>query len=318
MKTKTPSLLWFSCLLLAAGARGGPPPLESYPPAVGHPIDLWPEGIPGYRADGPKEYVKDGRVMHVRHPTLIAYLPPAGTACGTAIIDCPGGGYVRLPADKVEGDEPRWLNHLGITVFVLTYRFGDDSPAAPLQDVLRAIRLVRSHAADYGIRPDRIGLIGGSAGGHVATSAATLYDDPAGRTGSPLDQVSGRPDFTILLYPVITMQDPYVHKGSRGGLLGPNPTPELIRHYSTELHVTKDTPPAFIVSTQEDHSVPLENAVAYFMALRHAGVPGELLLFEKGPHGFGFKPGLGPTSDWPARCIEWLQFHDLIPATAKS
>ncbi len=297
----------------------GPPSVyATYPGTEGKPINLWPEGIPGYRQDGPAESVVDGRVYHVRHPTLIAYLPPPGTACGTAIIDAPGGGYVRLPAEKGEGAEPRWLNHLGITVFVLTYRFGDDAPSAPLQDVLRAIRLVRSHAAEYGIRPDRIGIIGDSAGGHVATAASTLYDDPAGRTGSPLDQVSGRPDFAILLYPVVTMEDPYVHKGSRGGLLGPNPTPAAEQHYSTELHVTKDTPPAFIVSTQEDHSVPLENAVAYFMALRRAGVRAELHLYEKGPHGFGFTAGLGPTSDWPARCVDWLRFHDLIPAAPGS
>lgn len=297
----------------------GPPSVyATYPGTEGRPIDLWPEGIPGHRADGPAETVVDGKVYHVRHPTLIAYLPAPGTANGTAVIDAPGGGYVRLPAEKGEGDEPRWLNHLGITVFVLTYRFGDDSAAAPLQDVLRAIRLVRAHAADYGIRADRIGIIGGSAGGHIAAIASTLYDDPVGKTGAALDQVSGRPDFAIMLYPVVTMEDPYVHKGSRGGLLGPNPTAEARRHYSAEQHVTKDTPPAFIVSTEEDHSVPLENAVAYFMALRRAGVRAELHLYEKGPHGFGFTAGLGPTSDWPARCVDWLRFHDLIPAAPPS
>jgi acetyl esterase/lipase len=318
MKINLLSTLLSGGLLLAAIARGAPLPLDTYPAAEGHPVDLWPEGIPGYRADGPAQTVKDGKVYHVRRPTLIAYLPPAGTSVGTAIIDAPGGGYVRLPADKGEGAEPRWLNHLGITVFVLTYRFGDDSPAAPLQDVLRAIRLVRAHAAEYGLDPRRIGVMGGSAGGHVAASAATLYDDPAGKTGTALDQVSARPDFTIMLYPVITMQDPYVHQGSRGGLLGPHPSAELIQHYSAELHVTKDTPPAFIVSTQEDHSVPLENAVAYFMALRRAGVRAELHLYEKGPHGFGFNPNLGPTSEWPARCVDWMRFHGFLPAAPAS
>jgi acetyl esterase/lipase/lysophospholipase L1-like esterase len=325
MKIKSLAALVMGGLILGRGFAQTAPapaalpanslPFDAYPATTGHPIDLWPEGIPGYRADGPAETIQGDRVLHVRHPTLIAYLPPAGTANGTAVVDCPGGGYVRLPSGKMEGAEPRWLNRLGVTVFVLTYRFGDDSPAAPLQDVLRAVRLVRSHAADYGIRPDRIGVMGDSAGGHVATSAATLYDDPAGRTGSPLDKVSGRPDFTVLLYPVITMRDPFVHKGSRGGLLGPHPTPEMIDHYSTELHVTKDTPPAFIVSTQEDKSVPLENAVAYFMALRNAGIPAQLQLFEKGPHGFGFTPGLGPTSGWPARCEEWLRYHGWLPAS---
>jgi len=250
--------------LMVATALGVGP----YPATKGRPIDLWPEGIPGYKADGPAETVKDGWIIHVRHPTLIAYLPPAGQGCGTAVIFCPGGGYIHLPTENAECAEARWLNHLGIAAFVLTYRFGDDGPSAPLRDVLRAVRLVRSRAADYGIRSDRIGILGASAGGHVAASAATLYDDPDGRTGSPLDQVNGRPDFTMLLYPVITMREPFVHRGSRRGLLGVDPPPALVDHYSVELHVAKDTPPAFLVSTQEDKSVPLENSVAYFSARR--------------------------------------------------
>jgi acetyl esterase/lipase len=290
---------------------------EPYPATAGHPIDLWPEGIPGYRADGPAETVKDGWVIHVRHPTLIAYLPPAEQRCGTAVVFCPGGGYVHLPTEIEECAEARWLNHLGIAAFVLTYRFGDDGPSAPLRDVLRAVRLVRSDAAEYGIRPDRIGILGASAGGHVATAAATLYDDPDGRTGASLDQVSGRPDFTVLLYPVITMREPFVHRGSRRGLLGADPSAALVDHFSTELHVTKDTPPAFLVSTQEDTSVPLENSLAYFAALRKAGVAAELHLFERGPHGFKFTQGLGPTSDWPARCEDWLRFHNWISAATK-
>ena len=300
---------------------------EPYPATTGHPIDLWPEGIPGYRADGPAEKVvvftaadkvKPGRfIYHVRHPKLVAYLPPAGTGCATAIVYCPGGGYIRLPAETEEGEEPRWLNHLGIAVFVLTYRFGDDGPNAPLRDVLRAIRLVRSHAADYGIRPDRIGVMGGSAGGHLAANASTLYDDPDGKTGSPLDEVSGRPDFAVMNYPAISLRPPYaLHP--HDGLLGANPSPELINHYSSELHVTKDTPPTFLVTTQGDKSVPLANSIIYYEALNKAGVSAELHLYEKGAHGFGMTPGLGPTSDWPARCEDWLRFHGWIRPAARS
>lgn len=287
-------------------------------PVPGRAIELWPEGIAGHRDGGPAEEVREGHVYHVRNPKLEAYLPAPGTACGTAVILCPGGGYVRLPVDAKEGQLERWLNHMGIAVFDLTYRFGDDSPNAPLLDVLRAIRLVRSHAADYGLQPDHIGVLGGSAGGHVAALAATLFDDPAGKTGVALDSVSARPDFAVMLYPVITMQDPYVHKGSRGGLLGPNPSPEAIERYSMELHVTKANPPTFLISTEADHTVPLENSWLFFEALRKAGVPAELHLFEKGPHGFGFSPGMGPTSDWPARCEDWLRFRGMIPAAAKS
>jgi acetyl esterase/lipase len=306
-------LICFALFPLSVGLAAGP----TFDPAVvGQSIALWPEGLAGHRADGPPEVVREGHVYHVRNPKLKGYLPAAGTACGTAVILCPGGGYVRLPVDTQEGQLERWLNHLGIAVFDLTYRFGDDSPSAPLLDVLRAIRLVRAHAADYGIKPDRIGVLGGSAGGHVAALAATLFDDPAGKTGAALDSVSGRPDFAVMLYPVITMQDPFVHKGSRGGLLGANPTAELMARYSMELHVTKNNSPAFIVSTQADHTVPLENSWLFFEALRKAGVPAELHLFEKGPHGFTFTPGLGPTSDWPARCEDWLRFHGWIAAAA--
>jgi acetyl esterase/lipase len=310
---KTTLLTACCCGALALGAavaRGA----GSFPAVAGRPIELWPEGIPDYEPNGPPEVIRDHRLYHVRRPRLIAYLPPAGAGCGTAVVDCPGGGYTHVSdPNEAEGTQARWLNHLGVAVFALTYRFGEDGPATPLRDVLRAVRLVRSHAADYGIRPDRIGIIGGSAGGHVATCAATLYDDPAGRTGSPLDRVSGRPDFTILLYPVITLRDPYAHRGSRLALLGPHPSAELVDHYSTERQVTARTPPAFLVSTEEDTGVPLENAVAYYQALRRAGVPAELHLFERGPHGFGFTPGLGPTSDWPARCEDWLRFHGWIP-----
>jgi acetyl esterase/lipase len=315
MKFKPLSFILCGALVLAiVVARGA----ESYPAVQGQPIELWPEGIPGYQPNGPPEVIMNHRLYHVRRPRLIAYLPPAGTGCGTAVVDCPGGGYTHVgDPNGPEGTEERWLNHLGVAVFVLTYRFGEDGYATPLRDVLRAMRLIRSHAADYGIRPNRIGIIGGSAGGHLATCAATLYDDPDGRTGSPLDQVNGRPDFTILLYPVITLHEPYLHKGSRLALLGPNPSPELVDHYSTDLQVTKNTPPAFLVSTEEDKAVPLENSVAYFMALRRAGVAAELHLYEKGPHGFGFNtPGIGPTSEWPARCEDWLRFHGWIPPAA--
>jgi acetyl esterase/lipase len=320
---RTKALLALLLPLILGTTRGA----ESYPATTGIPINLWPEGIPGYRADGPPEKVmvftaadkvKPGRfIYHVRHPTLVAYLPPAGTACGTAIIFCPGGGYIRLPAETTENTEARWLNHLGVAVFVLTYRFGDDGPNAPLRDVLRAIRLVRSHAADYGVKPDCIGVMGGSAGGHLAANASTLYDDPDGKTGAPLDAVSGRPDFAIMLYPAISLRPPYALHPHEG-LLGPNGTPEQMNHFSSELHVTKDTSPAFIVTTQGDKSVPLANSIIYYEALNQAGVPAELHIFEKGAHGFGMESGLGPTSEWPARCEDWLRFHGWIGPAAKS
>jgi acetyl esterase/lipase len=177
---------------------------------------------------------------------------------------------------------------------------------APLRDVLRSIRLVRSRAAEFGVKPDRIGILGSSAGGHLAASASTLFDDPDGKTGAALDAVSGRPDFAVLLYPVITMDAKLTHAGSRKALLGANPTPEAVAHLSVELHVTKDTPPTFLVGTEEDKTVPIENSLMYFQALRHAGVPAELHIWPKGPHGFGMRQDLPGPSSWTNRLEEWL------------
>jgi len=281
-------------------------------------IDIWPEGVPGLLPNSPPEYIQDDRVFSVQHPTLTYFPAPADKANGTAIIVCPGGGYVRLAVSN-EGMGPvRWLNPLGVSVFILKYRLKEYGQPAPLRDVLRAVRLVRSRAKEFGINPDRIGIYGGSAGGHVAACAGTLYDDPEGKTGNPLDAVSARPDFLILQYPVITMKDPYVHKGSREALLGKNPTPEMIQRYSLELHVTKDTPPTFLLSTLEDKSVPAENVLLFHAALRAAGVPAELHVYEKGPHGFGMRTDLGPTSEWPKRAEEWMRSHGWLPVAGEA
>ena len=175
--------------------------------------------------------------------------------------------------------------------------------------MLRAVRLVRSRAAEFGIDPARIGVMGASAGGHLTASAATLYDAPEGRTGAALDAVSARPDFVALLYPVITMKPPFAHMGSRKALLGAEPSEALVERMSVETQVTAATPPAFLVHTAEDTSVPLENSILFYQALRKAGVPVEMHLFEKGAHGFGTAQGLGPTSDWPARLEAWMRAH---------
>jgi acetyl esterase/lipase len=310
-----PSFRVLASFLLLAVAL----PLRAAEPAApsGAPIELWPEGIAGHRAGGPPETVTQGHVYHVRQPTLTAFLAPADKACGTAIIYCPGGGYVRLPSNQDGGRVRAWLNDLGVSVFVLKYRFGDDGPDSSLRDVLRAIRLVRSRAAEFGVKPDHIGVFGGSAGGHVVTLAGTLFDDPAGRTGSPLDEVNARPDFVAALYPVVTMEEPFVHRGSRQGLLGPHPTPGELHRYSTDEQVTPRTSPTFLVTTLEDKSVPMENSLLYYQALRRARVPGELHVYEKGPHGFDFTPNLGPTSEWPQRLEDWLRFHGWLAPVAK-
>jgi acetyl esterase/lipase len=281
-------------------------------------IPLWPEGVPDAMTDGGEERLEDGRIYNVQAPTLTHFPADPAKACGTAVIVCPGGGYVRLAIAKEGGALGKQLNALGVTVFVLKYRLKEYGHPAPLRDVLRAVRLVRSRATEFGVRPDRIGVMGSSAGGHLAASAATLYDAPEGRTGAALDSTSARPDFVALLYPVISLSEPYVHRGSLGALLGENPSPELVEHLSLEKQVTKDTPPTFLVHTAEDKSVPLENSTLFFQALRRAGVPAEMHLYEKGPHGFGTQPGLGPTSEWPKRFEEWMRSHGWLDAPAAS
>lgn len=164
-----------------------------------------------------------------------------------------------------------------------------------------------------GVAPDRIGVIGFSAGGHLASSAGTLFDSPEGRTGSALDRVSARPDFLILVYPVISMSPPYVHTGSRDNLLGAHATPSQMEHLSTDLQVTRQTPPTFLVHSGTDETVPPENSVIFYSALRRAGVPAELHVYQEGPPGVGLEPNHGPISDWPKRCAEWMGVRGLLP-----
>lgn len=276
-------------------------------------IPLWPEGVPDAQPDGGQEYVKDDRVFNVQQPSLTLHAPPAGKANGTAVILCPGGGYGRL-AVSVEGTPTSaWLTAQGITCFILKYRLKEYGHPAPLRDVLRAVRLVRARAAEFGVDPARIGVYGSSAGGHLASCAATLFDHPAGRTGHPLDAVSARPDFAVLQYPVILLAGPHAHRGSVQNLLGAQPSAELLDLLSTDRQVTAQTPPVFLVHTAQDTSVPLENSLAFYAALRRAGVPAELHLYEKGPHGFGMRANLGPTSTWPQRCEEWMRSHGWLP-----
>jgi acetyl esterase/lipase len=301
---KTPRTLLAACLALSAAMTH---PLRAAPSV----IDIWPEGVPGLKPDGgPERDEGEGRVGNIQHPTLTYF--PAAEPNGTAVIVCPGGGYVRLSFAHEGTEVARWLNTLGVSAFVLKYRVKEYGHPAPLRDALRAIRLVRSRAGEFRIRPDRIGIMGFSAGGHVAATAGTLYDSPEGRTGAPLDAVSGQPDFMLLIYPVITMEDPYVHGGSRLNLIGPHPDQALKDHLSPELNVTPKTPPAFLVSTEEDRTVPFQNSVLFFEALKRAKVPAEIHIYEKGPHGFGLRKDLGPTSEWPDRCADWLRLHGWI------
>ncbi|HWA08867.1 MAG TPA: alpha/beta hydrolase [Opitutaceae bacterium] len=278
-------------------------------------IDLWPEGVPDLKPDATPEKEVNGTFSNIHHPSMIVYAPPAGKArTDTAVVFCAGGGYIHVAVGTPNGGQvTQWLNSIGITVFVLKYRSVEYGHPAPLRDVLRAVRIVRSRAAEFGVRPDHIGVMGGSAGGHLTASAGTLYDAPEGRTGAEIDKVSARPDFLVLIFPVLTMEEPYVHKASRTALLGPNPSEELKKHLSMELQVTKNTPPTFLVHSTADTTVPVENSLMFFQAMRNAKAPIEMHLYPNGPHGSGMATSLGPISEWPKHCEDWMRFNGWLP-----
>lgn len=281
-------------------------------------VRLWPEGVPGAIANGGPELLVDGRVSNVHDPTLTVFPAPPDKNTGTAFIVCPGGGYTRLAMEHEGRATAEWLNSLGVSAFVLRYRLKEYGHPSPLRDVLRAVRFLRANAKTWTVATDRIGVIGFSAGGHLAASAGTLFDDPDGRTGAALDATSARPDFMVLIYPVITMSGLNTHSGSAGALFGANATPEMRARLSLESRVTTRTPPTFLVHGGSDTSVPLENSVLFYSALRRAGVPAELHVFQDGAHGVGLQRGHGPMSDWPSRCAEWLAHRGLLTLPSAS
>jgi acetyl esterase/lipase len=275
-------------------------------------LPVWPNGVPNARPNPGPEQVDGERISNVSQPTLAVYPAAPDRHSGSAVIICPGGGY-RFLSNTREGHQyAQWLSSLGVTAFVLKYRLGDFGHPAPLQDVLHAIRLVRSQAAKYGIAPDRIGVMGSSAGGHLAASASTLYNHPAGRAGDALDAVSARPDFAILMYPVISMEPPTAHMGSREALIGANPPAALVQLMSLDKQVNAATPPTLLFHSQDDGAVPVDNSILYFQALTRARVPAEMMIYEHGGHGMAMSRGKGTASNWPARAEEWLRDRKLI------
>ncbi len=266
-------------------------------------IPLWPDGAPGALGHSANDI-----------PTLTPYLPPTKIATGTAMVICPGGGYQYL--EPREGrDYALWLNQHGLACFVLKYRLGNHGYHYPaeFQDVTRAMRWVRAHAADYKIDPDRIGIMGSSAGGHLASMALTHFDFGDTNSTDPIERQSSRPDLGILCYPVITMGE-LTHHGSYINLLGPNPSPELVQQLSSELQVRTNTPPCFIWCTWRDETVPMENTLMFAVALRKNHVPFDLHVYENGHHGLGLadKPPFAHPHPWANDCLYWLNQHKFI------
>lgn len=263
-------------------------------------IVLWPNGAPGALGQEPLDV-----------PTITPYLPAKEKATGAAIIICPGGGYARL-ADHEGKPVAEWLNSVGVTAFVLKYRHTARYPhPAPLQDAARAIRIVRARASEWSVDPKRIGMLGFSAGGHLASTAGTHFDTGNAVANDPIERVSSRPDLLVLIYPVITMRE-LTHAGSKRNLLGANPDESLVTQLSNDEQVTAETPPTFLVHTVADAGVPVENSLHFAAALRRAGVPFELHLYEQGPHGFGLGVKDPILATWPDRLAAWLSLRQFV------
>jgi len=275
-------------------------------------IPLYTGTVPDSKPSDVKENiikVADGteRVSNVVQPTLSVYLPPKEKANGTAVIICPGGGYARLSIDGEGREVAKRLNEMGVAAFVLKYRLPNDQSQpdksiAPLMDAQQSIRMVREQATKYNVNPNRIGIMGFSAGGHLASTAGTHFTKPVGQNVSA---TSVRPDFEVLIYPVISFSEELKHGGSRDNLIGKTPADDQIKLYSNELQVTAQTPPTFLVHAQDDKTVPVRNSIVFYEACTKQGVLAEMHLYPKGGHGFGMH-NKTTKDDWVESLQNWL------------
>jgi acetyl esterase/lipase len=283
-------------------------------------LKVWPHGIPG-SISCPGYYEKIFQPWgkdcfeKITDPEILVYQPPKEKSTGTAILICPGGGYRYISIVNEGYEIARWLNENGITAVILKYRLPSDSimidkTIGPLQDAQEAMRIIRRNAALWSINPDKIGIMGFSAGGHLASTLCTRYRDSVYAVS---DRTDARPDFSILVYPVISMIKNISHGGTRDMLLGIRPEESFVEKFSSELHVTEDTPPAFLVHASDDPSVPIANSLSYYLALLQHHIPAEFHIYQSGGHGFGLSRSKTTESTWPAACIAWLKANRWIP-----
>jgi len=302
---------WFLCMLLLGMALGvgqvGGATLEN-PVESAYQEDLemslWADGAPGALGNEAKDMPK----ITVRK---VASEKPTG-----ALIICPGGGYGGLAMDHEGKQMVEWANSIGLTAVLCDYRHrgkGYGHPA-PLQDAQRAVRTVRAKAAEWNIDPNKIGIIGFSAGGHLVSTVITQFDTGDKNASDPIAQQSSRPDFAILCYPVISMGSSFTHRGSEVNLLGENASKETLQAFASERNVRADTPPTFLMHTLEDKPVPVENSLVFYQAMVAKQVPGELHVYQKGPHGVGLARSIPGTSDWPVACQRWLAQLGMTPS----
>jgi enterochelin esterase-like enzyme/predicted esterase len=285
-------------------------------------IDVWNGKVPGAIPNADYKQIIDSaswiKIRFVSKPTIQVYPAPADKNTGTAVVVCPGGGYYGLSYVGEGTEVAKWLNQLGITAVILHYRLPDDAimknkSIAPLQDVQEAIRIVRRSAKEWVIDPHKIGIMGFSAGGHLASTVSTHFDE---KVYKPIDSTSARPDFSLLIYPVISMDSTITHAGSRENLLGKHPSLEMVKHFSNALQVTDKTPPAFMIHSMDDGTVPVENSIEYALAMKKHHIPCELHLYERGGHGYGLGLELwrsnNTESTWTEACRKWLEVRGYI------
>jgi acetyl esterase/lipase len=299
---KPTSLTILLAVAFATAAWSQRPAAPSTLPQDGQILPLWPGAAPGAQGTEDRDI-----------PTITVYLPRTITPGMTAVVVCPGGGYTNLAMNHEGRQVANYLNSLGMVAFVLKYRLGPRyNHPIEIGDAQRAIRTVRGKAAEWSIAPDRIAIMGFSAGGHLAATASTHFDAGKPDAADPLDRPSSRPDFAVLGYPVISLVAPWTHQGSRTNLLGDHPDPELAKSLSGENAVTAQTPPTFIFQTNADTTVPAENAIYYFLALRRAGVKAEMHIFENGPHGVGLAMNDAALSEWSHLLTNWLRVNGFL------
>lgn len=289
-------------------------------------ILLYKGVIPNSKETGQKEQVQKADITvisNVQVPDIAVYLPVKKYATGQAVVICPGGGYWILAYDLEGTDIARYLNSIGIAAIVLKYRlptYGNvvEPHKAPLMDAQRAIRLTRFNSSKWNIDPDKIGIMGFSAGGHLASTAGTHFDYGNKSSADSVERMSCRPDFMILMYPVISFTDSSMHRGSRDALLGKNPDPALVKYYSSELQVKEDTPPAFIINAENDSTVPVKNSLLMYQALHDKKIPVELHIISEGDHGFGLGGKNEHVGLWTENLKRWLEWINISKTTNKN
>lgn len=279
-----------------------------------HRIPVWPDGPPNSNGITVPEEQFDGvRIRNVSVPEMFVYLPEASLNTGAAVVICPGGGYQVLAMDHEGHDMARWLADNGIAGIVLKYRLPNGHHEIPATDARQAIRTVRANAAEWGIDIHKVGVAGSSAGGHLAATVGTRFDSGNFDSEEGPGAMSSRPDFLLLLYPVISLKEEWVHAGSRRSLLGDgNLNYELVAFYSNELHATAETPPTFLVLADNDGTVVPHHSVMFYMALKSHGVPAEMHIFQEGGHGFGMRKNSLPSDDWPNLFLQWMIARKIV------